>query len=73
MNDLEEVMLLDIAIKEANIKLEKARTKNAKRTNESPADLTAIESYIDALKSARETALFTAASTIANTSTPTNW
>ena len=73
MNDLEEVMLLDMAIKEANIKLERARTKNANRNNASPSDLSSIESYIDTLKSARETALFTAASTIANTSTPSNW
>ena len=71
MTDLENIQLLDIAIKEARIKLEKARTKNAKRDNANPATLTTIEKYIEDLISERETLLFTAASTIANTSTPT--
>ena len=70
MNDLEEVLLLDMAIKEARIKLEKARTLNAKRNNTDPDDLSAIEEYISALIEERESILFNAASTIAKATTP---
>lgn len=71
MTDLENIQILDMAIKEARIKLEKARTLNAKRSNANPDDLSAIEEYISDLIEERENILFTAASTIAKATTPT--
>ena len=70
MSAYENIMVLDMAIKEARIKLEKARTKNAKRNSEAD-DVTAIEQYIDDLIAEREDELFNEASSIAGKNTPT--
>lgn len=71
MSAYENIMILDMAIKEARIKLEKARTKKANRNNNESIDVTAIEQYIDDLIAEREDELFTEASSIANKTTPT--
>lgn len=71
MSTYENIMILDMAIKEARIKLEKARTKNASRNNEAAVVTTAIEQYIDDLIAEREDELFTEASSIAGKTTPT--
>lgn len=70
MSAYENIMVLDMAIKEARIKLEKARTRNANRNNEAD-DVTSIEQYIADLIAERENELFTEASSIANKTTPT--
>lgn len=70
MSAYENIMILDMAIKEARIKLEKARTRNANRNNEAD-DITAIEQYVEDLIAERENELFTEASSIANKTTPT--
>ena len=70
MSTYENIMILDMAIKEARIKLEKARTKNANRNNEAVV-VTAIEQYIEDLIAEREDELFTEASSIAGKTTPT--
>ena len=70
MSVYENIMILDMAIKEARIKLEKARTKNANRNN-SATVVTAIEQYIDDLIAEREDELFTEASSLAGKTTPT--
>lgn len=70
MSAYENIMILDMAIKEARIKLEKARTRNANRNNEAD-DVTSIEQYIADLIAERENELFTEASSIAGKTTPT--
>ena len=69
MSAYENIMILDMAIKEARIKLEKARTKNANRNNEAVV-VTSIEQYIEDLIAERENELFTEASSIAGKTTP---
>ncbi len=72
MNEYEEILTLQMAINLANQKLNNIVRTNFKRDNDSPVDTSAIETYIEALKTKLDESIFDAADVIAGTTKPQN-